>query len=130
LDSRFTWARDEGTANFFPRLARNNSNYLLNRELHNLVFNRVPDAQKAVFETVRHLPGPQEQLAVLMLGGSVAFAKPWTATFSNLNVRRAFNRIARQLGPTAGWNFGGTEEFRFVTFHTRLAARPKSDQRK
>ncbi len=120
LDARFAWVRDGNSVNIFSRASRTDPHYLFNRILQVFAIQGVPDAQRAVMEAVGQLPPPKEQLAVLVMGGSVQFAKPWTATFSDITLRQAINRIALQLGPAAGWEFGGTEDFRFLSFHTRL----------
>ena len=100
LDTTFTWRRIGTTANLFPRALENDPSYLLNRRVATLNFSDVHDAQSAVFESVRQLSGPREQIAMLESGTSVTFAKPWTATFTDISIREAFDEIARQLGPT------------------------------
>ncbi len=127
LDPEYTWTRDHNTANLFPRAVLNDSSYLLNRKLAILRFDGEPDAGKAVLAVVGQLPGAREQLAFLQGGGSTTFAKPPKATFRNVTVREALNRIAEQLGPTWGWQFSGTNEFKFVVFHERISYEWKPD---
>jgi len=125
LDATFAWKRVGNTANLFPRALGDDPNYLLNRRAAVLTFANVPDAEKAVFDAVAQLPGPKEQIAVLQTGVSLTFAKPWTATLRDVTIREAFDRIAQQFGPTYGWQFGGAADFRIITFHQRMAAKPK-----
>ena len=129
LDATFTWKRVGNTANLFPRSLEGNPNYLLNRRVAVLTLTNAPDAEKAIFEAVDQLPGPKEQIAVLQTGISLTFAKPWTATFKDITIREAFDQIAQQFGPTYGWQFGGATDFRIITFHQHLAAKPKGAAR-
>lgn len=124
LDRTFTWKRNGNTANIFPRSLENDSSYLMNRRIDRVTFKNTPDAQKAVFEAVAQLAGPKEQIAVLQSGLSIAFPHAWTASFKSVTVREVFDRIAQQLGPTYGWQFGGGADFRVVTFHQRLSVKP------
>jgi hypothetical protein len=124
LDRTFTWKRIGNTANIFPRILEGDPSYLLNRLVAVVTFSDVPDAEKAVFEAVAQLPGPKEQIAVLQTGTSLTFVKPWTATFRNITIREIFDQIAQQFGPTYGWQFGGAADFRVITFHERLSAKP------
>jgi hypothetical protein len=125
LDTTFTWKRVGNTANLFPRSLDGDPNYLLNRRAAVVTFTNVPDAEKAVFEAVGQLAGPKEQIAVLQTGVSLTFAKSWTATFRDITIREAFDQIAQQFGPSYGWQFGGAADFRVITFHQFLAAKPR-----
>lgn len=69
---------------------------------------------------------PNENLYFLGIGGTQGFAKPWTASFRNITVRQALNRIAEQLGATYGWQIGGTANQRMIMFHYKLGVRPNS----
>ncbi len=129
LDPTFTWKRVGNTANVFPRALDGNPNYLLNRRAAVLTFTNVPDAEKAVFEAVDQLSGPREGIAVLQTGISLTFPKPWTETFRDITIREAFDQIAQQFGPTYGWQFGGAADFRVITFHQLLAAKPRHTAR-
>lgn len=120
LDGGYTWSRDANIANLFPRAVLNDRAYIMNLSLPVLTFEEAPDASSAVLELARQLPEPRQQLAVLKTGGSLAFSKPWTQTFTNITVRQALNSIARQLGQTHGWQLGGKPNFRMVMFHARL----------
>jgi len=128
LDPTFAWKRVGNTANIFPKRLENDPEYLLNRVVPTLSFSNVTDAEKAVFETVSQLPGPREQIAVLQSGGSVSFSQPYSATFKNITVREAFDRIAMQLGIGYGWQFGGARNFRVITFHNRLGVRGRENR--
>jgi hypothetical protein len=86
----------------------------------------VPDAQTAVFDAVAQVTGAKQQIAVLQTGISVGFSHSWTASFKDIAVREAFDKIAQQLGPTYGWQFGGAADFRVITFHERLSVKPKA----
>lgn len=125
IDDTFTWIRIGNHVNLVPRRLLSNNSYFLNRKIKVLTFVKTPDAQKAVFQAVDQLPPPKEQVAMMESGTSLAFAEPWTATFKNITVREAIDKIAEQLGPTMGWQFGGGEDFRILTFHQRLAVKPK-----
>jgi hypothetical protein len=125
LDPTFTWKRMGNTANIFPTALESDPNYVLNRRVAVLTFKNVRDAQEAVFEAVDQLSGPKEQIAMLGTGTSATFARPWTATFRDVTIREVFDQIAQQLGPTFGWQFGGAADFRIITFHQRMTARPK-----
>jgi hypothetical protein len=124
LDSTFSWQRIGHTVNVFPRALMKDSTYLLNKEIAVLELKGVTDAQEAVFAVADQAPGQKQQIALLQSGRSLRFAKPWTASFKNISVREAFDRIAEQVGPTSGWQFGGAEDFRVITFHDSLAPNP------
>lgn len=110
--------------NVFPRDSEQDKSYLFNQILETVNYAGAPDAQKAVFQTVAQLTGPKQQIAILQSGISIAFPHPWTASFKNITVREAIDRIAQQLGPTYAWQFGGGNDFRVITFHRRLLAKP------
>jgi len=125
LDQTFTWTRIGNTANIVPRAMLDDPGYLLNRRLEILSFKDVSKAQDAVLEMVGQLPGPREQVAILQSGIPLSFVHPLTATFRNITVREVFDYVAQQFGPTYGWQFGGAADFRVITFHQRLAPKPK-----
>lgn len=128
VDKTFSWRRIDGTVNVFPRDSAQDKSYLFNQTLATVKYAGAPDAQKAVFQTVAQLTGPKQQIAILQSGISIAFARPWTASFKNITVREAIDRIAQQLGPTYGWQFGGGNDFRVITFHQRLMAKPPQNR--
>ena len=113
LDQRYVWERDRNTANFFPRNTLNKSSYIMNQEVALLSFEGVRDARIAYTEARRQFKLDDEGVGLLRLGGSLGFGKPWTARFSRITFRKALNRIAEQLGPTYGWQFGGGKEYSF-----------------
>jgi hypothetical protein len=84
LDGRYVWERDGNLGNVYPREVRGDSSYLLNRKLRQLTFLEVPDAEKALFEMRRQLGDPTVHVMLLQVGGSLAFAEPWTATFHDI----------------------------------------------
>ena len=116
-DARYTWTQDGLNVNVFPRSTLNDASYLPNRRLAQFELRHVTNAQQAVFAAAAQLPPPFEQIAFAQAGGETAYGAPWSATFTNLTVRQAFNLIARRLGPRGGWVFGGSREFRTIGFH-------------
>ncbi len=124
LDSRYTWTRDGNMVNLFPRAFQNDPHYLFNRTLSVLEFNEVKESGHAAISVVQQLGDPAEHLYFMGIGGTESFAKPWTATFHDITVRQAMNRIARQLGPSYGWQLGGHTKSRLMMFHYKLGARP------
>lgn len=121
LDSTFSWQRIGHTVNVFPRALMKDSTYFLNKEITVLEMKDVVDAQEAVFAVSDQVPGQKEQIAVLQSGRSLRFSKPWTASFKNISAREAADKIAEQLGPTSGWQFGGSVDFRVITFHDSIS---------
>ncbi len=120
-DPAFTWKKNGNMINVFPRTLENNEQYVLNRPLPVISLNGVGNARDAVFQVVNSLAGHREQIAMLQTGSANNFAEPWTATFHDTTVREMLNRIAQQLGPTYGWQFGGAADFRVITFHSRIS---------
>jgi hypothetical protein len=97
---------------------------LLNKEIAVLELKGVTDAQEAVFAVADRAPGQKQQIALLQSGRPLKFAKPRTVSFKNISVREAFDRIAEQVGPTSGWQFGGGADFRVITFHDSISPNP------
>jgi len=126
LDTRYTWTRDGSMVNIFPRAFLNDKSYFFSRLVPEIHFQEVRESGVAAMEIVHQLGDPNEQLYFMGIGGTQSFAKPWTATFHNITVRQALNRIAQQLGPTYGWQVGGTANQRMIMFHYKLGARPGS----
>lgn len=120
LDSRYTWIRDGNSVNLFPRASSNDPSYFFNRVLPKLSFQHLRRADDAAVALVHQLGDPNENLIVLGTGVTEGFAEPWTASFNNITVRQALNRIAQQLGPTYGWQIGGTTKARLIVFHYKL----------
>jgi hypothetical protein len=116
LDPRFTWSRDETTINIFPKKTVGDSRYLMNRTIPEVNFTNTPDGMHAVFVAVGHLPPPKEQIAVSQMGGNISFSSPWTERIAGLTLRQTLNRIARRIDPRQGWIFGGSSEFRTISF--------------
>jgi hypothetical protein len=123
LDTRYTWARDGNMVNIFPRGSRDDRTYLFNRILPVLQFENVSKADEAAIGVIHQLGDPSEILICLSVGGTQTFAKPWTATFRDITVRQALNRIAQQLGPTYGWQIGGKARQRLIVFQFKLGGR-------
>lgn len=130
LDPTFSWQRIGNSAHLLPRGLINDERYVLNRRLPILTFDNIKEADQAVMSTVSQLSGQREQVAVMQSGLSLAFARPLSGTFRDITVREAFDIIAQQIGSTYGWQFGGASDFRILTFHERLAVRPKPQSSK
>src|SRR6266481_1648616 len=126
LDTRYTWIRDGNMLNLFPRAFLNDKSYFFNRLLPEVRFQEIRESGDAAMEVVHQLGDPNENLYFMGIGGTQSFARPWTATFHDITVRQALNRIAQQLGPTSGWQIGGTTNQRMIMFHYKLGARPNS----
>ena len=126
LDPTFSWQHFGTEINVFPRALENDKGYLFNRNLDALELKDVPDAQAAVFHAVAELPPPKEQIAVMKTGAAINFAVPWTASFKDITVREAFDKIAQQIGSNYGWQFTGAADFRIVTFYVRLGVMSSS----
>jgi len=124
LDPRYRWTLDGTMVNFFPAAFMHDPHYLFNRQLPVLHFQDVGQSGDAAIEVIRQLGDPTEHLYFLGIGGTQAFSKPWTATFDNITVRGALNRIAAELGPTYGWQIGGTTKSKLIMFHYKLGAPP------
>jgi len=124
LDPTFSWQQIGTEINVFPRGLANDKAYLFNRKLDILEFKNVPDARTAVFQTVAALPPPKEQIAIMQTGAAVNFARPWSASFKEITVREAFDKIAEQIGRNYGWQFTGAADFRLVVFYARLGTMP------
>jgi hypothetical protein len=120
LDQTFTWKRTGNMINLLPRSVANDPSYLLNRKIDDLRFQDVREADDAVMKMVDQLSGTREQVAVMEVGTSLAFTRPWSTAVHNVTVREALNLIASQLGPTYGWQFSGARDFRIVIFHQRI----------
>jgi hypothetical protein len=118
-DSRFQWTRDGNMINVFPgHTANEGTSYLLNRKFNQLEFSGITNAQDAVFAAVKQLPPPFEQIAIAQAGGNIVYAAPWSAKYTGLTVRQALNIIALQLSSRSAWIFGGSKNFRTITFYT------------
>jgi hypothetical protein len=122
LDPRYTWSRDENMANIFPAVYRDDKTYVFNRVLPLLRFDGVSSSDDAALDIFRQLGDPTENIYFLGIGGTQTFAGPWTANFREISVRHALNQIARQLGPTYGWQIGGHIGSRLIMFHYKLGA--------
>lgn len=122
LDSRYMWLRDGNAVNLYPRNFQNDKNYFFNRVLPVLEFKDIHESSDAAIEVVHQLGDPEEHLFFMGIGGTQNFATPWTATFHDITVRQALNRIAQRLGPTYGWQIGGHVGSRLILFHYKLGA--------
>ncbi|HJT70877.1 MAG TPA: hypothetical protein VJ731_11805 [Terriglobales bacterium] len=128
FDPTFTWIRNGSMVNVTLTSLANDPSYFLNRKIAQLTFENERNAQDAIFKTAAQLPGPKEQIAIFQTGMSLDFARPWTVTFKDVTVREVFDRIAQQFGPTYGWEFSGSEDFRMITFHESLVIKPRQSK--
>ncbi len=115
LDPRFTWSLDGTTINIFPR--ETEKDYLLNRKI-SIQFTSMVKADDVVSKVITPVSRSGESFISWSSAGS--FSKPWTATFQDITVRAALNRIAQQLGPGYGWVVDGSRQVRFYSFHMGL----------
>ncbi len=130
LDPTFTWIKNGNMVNVLPSALAHDPNYFLNRTISQLTLTDMPGAQEAVFRTVDQLPGPKEQIAVMQVGTSVSFARSWSTVLHEITIREVFDLIARQLGPTYGWQLSGAKDFRIITFHQGLSPNPSRSKSK
>ncbi len=124
IDPTFAWTRNGNMANVPPRDHANDPSYLPNRRIDELTFRKLRGADEAVVQIADWLPGPREQIAILGTGMSLSFAQPWSTTLRNVTVRDVLDEIARQLGPSYGWQFSGAQDFRIVVFHQGILPKP------
>jgi hypothetical protein len=123
LDTRYRWARDGNSANFFPKTSLSDPNYFFSRTLTDLHFHDVRQVGDAVIAIDRQSGDPSGGVIYMGIGQTQGFAEAWTASYSNITVRQALNRIAQQLGPTYGWQIGGTTKAKLIVFHYKLEAK-------
>jgi hypothetical protein len=120
LDGRYTWARDDDNVNIFPRASLNDARYFFKQTIADLRFEHVRKVADAVLAVDRQSGDQQGGVIYMGFGQAQSFAQDWTASFEKLTVRQALNRIARRLGPTCGWQVGGTTKARLIVFHYKL----------
>jgi len=111
----------------YPRVTVQDSKYLLNRKLARFRISGITDIDHGLFAIPKQLPGPLEQIAHSQIGGDDSYAiEPWTASFNDISVRQAINRLAEHMGKSSLWIFGGSDEFRYFAFY-RGGARPSEE---
>jgi len=116
-DSRYAWSVDGSAINVYPRATIGDVSYLLNRRLVKLNLNRIADIDQGLLAIAHQLPPPEEQLAHVQMGGDSSYPpQPWDASFQDLTVRQAINRLTAHMGPYACWVFHGSRDFRAFTF--------------
>jgi hypothetical protein len=123
LDARYGWTRDGNNVNFFPKASLSDPNYFFNRTLADLHFHDLRRVGDAVIAVDRQASDPGGGVIYMGIGQKQGFAEAWTASFSSITVRQALNRIAQQLGPTYGWQIGGTTKAKLIVFHYKLEAK-------
>jgi hypothetical protein len=116
MDSRYTWSRDGNTINVYPKAADDDPFYFLNRKLDRLNIVNITDIQRGLLAIIQELPGPREQVGIAQVGGNDSYAIPWTASFEDLTVRQAINRLAEHLGSRSYWTLSGARDFRHFGF--------------
>jgi hypothetical protein len=118
MDVRYTWSQDGATINVYPWPNIGDSSYLLNRKLVKLEIKSITDIQYGLLAIVQQLPPPKEQVAIAQIGVGFLSYPPeaWSATFEDVTVRQAINRLAIHGGPRSYWHFGGSKEFRAFSF--------------
>jgi hypothetical protein len=120
LDTRYVWTRDGNNVNLFPKASLNDRNYFFDRVLPELDFRDLRELSDAIVAIDHQADDPRGGVILMGIGQTHGFADPWTQSFNNLTVRQALNRIARRLGPTYGWQIGGTNKARLIVFHYKL----------
>jgi hypothetical protein len=117
-DPGYTWSVDGATVNVYPVATTSDPRYLLNRKLVKLKIQAITDIDQGLFAIPKQLPGPLEQVAHAQVGGDASFpADPWSATFTDITVRQAINRLAEHMGDSCSWIFGGSNGFRRFAFY-------------
>lgn len=126
-DERYTWSVDGSTINVYPRRTIDDSSYFLNRRLGKLEIQNITDIQQGLLAIAQQLPPPKEQIAHAQMGGDSSYPpEPWTATFENLTVRQAANRLTGHMGAHSAWLFSGSQEFRAFSFFRLGFRRPST----
>jgi hypothetical protein len=123
LDPRYTWSRDGTTINIFPRASQEEKNYYFTRKLSNLAFRNERNAYDGLPKVLTPISSPKE--AVITLGGVRDFQTPLTATFTNITVREALNRLIQHLSPTEGWMVTGNQEVMLLYVYDTITLRPQ-----
>jgi hypothetical protein len=128
LDPRYTWKLEGRTINLIPQDRLSDANYFFNRKLSGLKFVDLKSANDLLGQVFRPVAKPTE--SVISLSDAGSFSKPWTATFENITVRDALNRIAENLGAGHGWMVYGNDETRIINFYDLLLTRAEAEKRK
>ena len=111
FDSRYTWSTDGASINVFPRETIGNSSYLLNRDLEEIMLDKIADPSEVLTPLAKLLPG--EQLGYAGIGGGSSYPEPWSKSFKQLTVRQLMNRISEHIGQQGGWIWSGSKDDRF-----------------
>ena len=122
LDPRYTWSRDGTTINVFPRASLEKKNYYFTRKLSSLVFHEERNAYDALPKVLKPISSPKE--AVITSHGVRDYQTPLNATFTNITVREALNRLIQHLSPTEGWMVTGNEEVMLLFVYDTITLRP------
>ena len=128
LDPRYTWKLQGRTINIIPRDRFAEPTYLFNRRLSGLTFVDLTNADDSLEKIFKPIVKPSESVISLSSAGS--FAKPWTATFEDITVRDALNRVAENLGAGHGWMVYGNDETRIIDFYALLLTKAEADKRR
>ena len=117
-DGRYTWSMDDTFINVYPIKTTSDASYLLNRRLAKLDLKELTDIQQGLLAIVNQLPPPREQVAIAQIGGDDTYPpEPWTASYEDLTVRQAINRLVSHMGERSSWAFTGSEDFRAFAFN-------------
>lgn len=122
LDPRYTWSRDGTTINIFPRASLEGENYYFTRKLSHLVFRDERNAYDAIEKVLTPISSPKE--AVIKYTGVRDYQTPLSATFTNITVREALNRLIQHLSPTEGWMVTGNQEVMLFIIYDTITLRP------
>lgn len=126
LDPRYTWSRDGTTINIFPRASQEEKNYYFTRKLSNLVFREERNAYDAIPKVFKPISSPKE--AVIKWTGVRDYQTPLSATFTNITVRGALNRLIQHVSPTEGWMVTGNQEVMLFIVYDTITLRPRPSQ--
>lgn len=119
LDNRYTWSRDGGVVNVYPRSSGGDPRYLFNRKILTFHLTSAKSAAIAAIEAADQVTGPRPQLIVLQTGG-LEFDEPWTVTLRDLTLRQAINRVATHLCEGCGWQLTGAKSAPTIVFYRKL----------
>lgn len=121
LEPQYTWSRDGTTINIFPRATVEEKNYYFTRKLSDLVFREERNAYDAVEKVFKPVSTPKE--AVIQWTGVRDYQTPYSATFKDITVREALNRLVQHVAPTEGWMVFGNRETMLLTMYDYISAR-------
>lgn len=113
-DRRYIWSEDGASINVYPRAKIDDPEYLLNLQIDEITFTKIPDPDQALTPLSKQFP--RQQIGYIQMGGDNTYAEPWTVTFKHLTVRQFINRIAEHMGSRTSWIWQGGGNSRMFTF--------------